>query len=361
MDFVFLGLAVFLLFFNAFFVGAEFALISARRSSIEPAAAQGNSRAVTTLGAMENVSVMMATAQFGITVCSLALGAVGEPALAHLIESPLGLLGIPEGLLHPIAFTISLIIVVGLHVVIGEMVPKNIALAGPDRAALLLGPPLVLISRALHPIVIAMNWLANKILHLFNVEPRDEVASAFTREEVHDMVEESSREGLLDEQERGLLSRALSFESATIADITIPVAEVVNTGRGRPRRELERKAVDSGFSRIAVYDPSVQDRFVGYVHIKDVLTIDDEQWNAAVPDSAVREMPSLRAGAPLREALELMQRSQAHMVQAREADKTVGIVVLEDVVERIVGEIGAEDQAAAQAQGNAGPASGARQ
>ncbi|NHN56332.1 HlyC/CorC family transporter [Calidifontibacter sp. DB0510] len=342
MDWLFLLLAVVLLGLNAFFVGAEFALISARRSSIEPLAQRGDRRAQITLGAMENVSLMMATAQFGITICSLGLGAVGEPALAHLISGPMSALGLPDGLVHPVAFVLALAIVVGLHVVAGEMIPKNIALAGPDRSALWLGPPLVLISRVLKPFVLAMNWLANRVLQLLGVEPRDEVVSTFTRDEVREMVEESSREGLLDEHERELLSRALHFEEGSVREVTIPVADVVLAARSAPRAKLEKLARESGFSRVAIYDPKVQDQFVGYVHVKDVLDNDPGKQSEPVPDGAVRRLPSLAPEATLREALETMRRSQAHMLQVRDGGRTVGIIALEDVIARIVGQIAAQ-------------------
>ena len=142
-DLLAVGLAVVLLALNAFFVGAEFALISARRSQIEPRAQAGSRMARTTLRAMENVSLMMAGAQLGITICSLGLGAVGEPAVAHLLEPVFESLHVPHDLVHPISFVIALAVVVFLHVVLGEMVPKNIAIAGPDRAAVVLGPPML--------------------------------------------------------------------------------------------------------------------------------------------------------------------------------------------------------------------------
>src|SRR6187551_1886299 len=164
-----------LLLVNAFFVGAEFAIISARRSSIEPRAQAGSRAARTVLWAMENVSLMLATAQLGITVCSVSLGVVAEPAIAHALEGPLAAIGLSEAWAHGIAVAIALFIVVGLHVVIGEMVPKNAAVASPDRAALLLGPPLVFLGRVMRPIIAALNWMANGVLRLFGVEPRDEV------------------------------------------------------------------------------------------------------------------------------------------------------------------------------------------
>lgn len=337
MDWLFLGIAVVLLLLNAFFVGSEFALISARRSAVEPMAQQGDRRAVITLRAMEQVSLMMATAQLGITLCSLGLGAVGEPALAHLIEAPLGALGIPGALLHPIAFALALLIVVVLHVVIGEMIPKNIALAGPDRAALWLGPPLMLTGRLLLPLTASMNWLANQVLHLMKVEPRDEIASTFTRDEVHQMVEESSREGLLDEHERDLLARALHFEEGAVDDLVVPAKDVVATHRRADCGAVEELGRRSGFSRIALYDHAVPDRFVGYVHLKDVLSNDPATLDQQVPRQAIRRLPALPEGSSAREALELMRRTQAHMLQVQRDASTIGVVLMEDVLAQMVG------------------------
>src|ERR687897_276309 len=178
------GLAVVLLALNAFFVGAEFALLSARRSQIEPRAQAGSRAARTTLRAMENISLVMAGAQLGITICSLGLGAVGEPPGAHLLEPVFHLARLPDDLLHPVSFVVAMSIVVYLHVVLGEMVPKNIALAGPDRAALVLSPPMMAIVTVLRPVIAGMNMAANAVLRLLRIEPRDEVHSSFTREEV---------------------------------------------------------------------------------------------------------------------------------------------------------------------------------
>ena len=167
-----LWLGLVLLLGNAFFVGAEFALVSARRTKVEPKAAEGSRVARTTLRAMEDLSQMIAAAQFGITVCSLGLGAVAEPALAHLIEPLAEAVNLPDAWLHPVAFTIAMTFVVYLHVVLGEMVPKNLALAGPERAAMVLGPPMVALVTLLKPIVYGLDAVANGVVRLMRVEPR---------------------------------------------------------------------------------------------------------------------------------------------------------------------------------------------
>src|SRR6478609_10316039 len=168
-----------LLALNAFFVGAEFAVISARRSQIEPRAAAGSRAAKTTLYAMEHATLMLATSQLGITVCSLVILNVSEPAIHHLLEVPLGLTSLSYEAISIIAFVVALLLVTFLHVVVGEMVPKNISFSVPTRAALLLAPPLVFVARVFKPVIWSLNGIANSILRLFRVEPKDEATSAY--------------------------------------------------------------------------------------------------------------------------------------------------------------------------------------
>lgn len=160
---------VVLLLVNAFFVGAEFAVISARRSQIEPLAERGKRSAKTALYAMEHATLMLATTQLGITVCSLLILNVSEPAIHHLLEIPLHATGWSEEVIGTVAFIVTLVLVSFLHVVFGEMVPKNISFSMPDRAALLLAPPLVAVGRAVRPIIVALNATANGVLRLFRV------------------------------------------------------------------------------------------------------------------------------------------------------------------------------------------------
>ncbi|QYJ05123.1 hemolysin family protein [Nocardioides panacisoli] len=332
-----LAVAVLLLAANAFFVGAEFALISARRSQIEPRAEAGSRGARTTLRAMEQVSQMMAGAQLGITVCSLGLGAVGEPAVAHLIEPGLDALGVPHGLVHPIAFAIALVIVVCLHVVLGEMVPKNIAIAGPDRAALVLGPAMFTIVTVLRPVIVTINALANGILRLLGIEPKDEVSSSFTRQEVAALVEESHGEGLIAEDEYDRLSGALTFTEKTVEAVTIAPEDLATLPRGATLREVEDLCAATGFSRFPILDGG---KLIGYLHIKDVLEDDPRQRARPVTDRGVRPFASVRLDTPLHEVLEVLQRRGAHLARVvDDAGTTVGVAALEDVIEELVGEI----------------------
>ncbi|WP_210494002.1 hemolysin family protein [Patulibacter sp. SYSU D01012] len=339
-------LAVVLLGLNAFFVGAEFALISARRTEIEPKAEAGSRLAKITLGGMEHVSLMMAGAQLGITICSLGLGSIGEPAVAHVIEPLLHDLGVTEHLLHPIAFAIALLVVVYLHVVIGEMVPKNIALAGPDRAALVLAPILVGIVRVLRPAIAAVNWIANVVLRAAGVEPKDEVTSAFTRDEVAGLVEESHREGMLEHGEGQLLLDALQFEDRTARAVLLPLAELKTVPPEVTPEQVEALAAETGFSRFPVRAPDGS--FRGYLHLKDLLGQRDDARGVSVPARTRRSLPTVRVNDRLRTVLSTMQRSRAHLARVEDVDGTLlGVVALEDVLEELVGEIRDESRRAA--------------
>jgi CBS domain containing-hemolysin-like protein len=330
--------AVALLFGNAFFVGAEFALISARRTQIEPRAAEGSRAARTTLGAMENISLMMAGAQLGITACSLGLGAIGEPAVAHLIERPFAALGMPEALLHPVAFAIALAIVVFLHMVLGEMVPKNIAIAGPERAALLLGPAIYGIVMVLRPVIVALNAMANGALRLLRIEPKEEVSSSYTREEVAALVEESRGEGMIEEEEYDRLAGALGFTEKSVSTVLMRPQTLTTVHRGSTPADVEALCAATGFSRFPVAGEGGE--LLGYLHIKDVLETDRQRRIAPIEDRWVRPFATVGTDDPLHEALEILQRRGSHMARVVDRDAaTLGLVTMEDVIEELVGEI----------------------
>jgi CBS domain containing-hemolysin-like protein len=333
-----LTLAVVLLLANAFFVGAEFALISARRSQIEPRAQDGSRMARTTLRAMENVSLVMAGAQLGITMCSLGLGAVGEPAVAHLLEPGLHALHVPDGLLHPISFAVALVIVVYLHVVLGEMVPKNIAIAGPDRAALVLGPPMMGVVTLLRPVIGALNAVANGTLRVLRVEPKEEVGSTYTREEVAALVEESRGEGLIEEGEYDRLAGALGFTEKTVEAVLMKPDTLATVRRGSTVADVEALCAATGFSRFPVV--AADGEMLGYLHIKDVLETDEERRERVVDDKWIRPFAPVLAGDALHEALETLQRRGAHLARVLGPDgEFMGLATLEDVIEELVGEI----------------------
>lgn len=334
-----IGLTVLLLAANALFVGSEFALLSARRSQIEPRAADGSRAARITLQAMERLSLVMAAAQLGITICTLALGAVSEPVLAHLLEPGFEALRVPDGLVHPLAFVLATALIVYAHVVLGEMVPKNIALAAAERAALVLGPFMLAMVVVLKPFVVALNAMANGVLRLLRVEPKEEVASSFTHDEVAGMVAESRREGLLDEEEYDLLSGALEFNAGTVEQVLLPVADLVTVQVGCTVGDVEAACARTGYSRFPV-TPHDDGAPIGYVHIKDVLAVDEQQRAQPLQATQARPLATAGSSTSLLDALRTMQRRGSHMAQvADESGRFIGVVMLEDVLEELVGEV----------------------
>ncbi len=333
-----LWLALVLLLGNAYFVCAEFALVSARRTKVEPKAAAGSRVARTTLRAMEQLSLMIAAAQFGITVCSLGLGAVAEPAVAHVIEPLAELVNLPGSWVHPLSFAIALAFVVYLHVVLGEMVPKNLALAEPERAAMVLGPPMVAMVTVLKPIVRGLDSLANGVVRLLRIEPRTEVTSTFTLQEVEAMVDESRDEGMLDQSEYERLSGALGFTSRTVAEVLLPLDRVETVDRRARAYDVELRCAETGYSRFPVVggDGSL----TGYLHIKDVLRADPHGRARVVDEKWVRPLASVRVTDTLVNALQILQAKGAHMARVVDDEGTLlGVATLEDVIEELVGEI----------------------
>ena len=249
-----LVLTVLLLAGNAFFVATEFALVSARRSQIEPRAQAGSRLARTTLRALGQMPHMIAGIQLGVTVCSLVLGAISEPAIAHLLEPLFEAAHLPHDLLHPVGFAVALSIIAFLHVVLGEMVPKNITLAGPDRAALLLAPPMLALVTMLHPVIVTLDAMARAILKVIRIEPKDEMSSTFTREEVAALVEESRGEGLLAKEEYDRLAGALGFTEKTVAGVMMRAASMTTVLRGSTGADVEALCAATGYSRFPVVD-----------------------------------------------------------------------------------------------------------
>jgi CBS domain containing-hemolysin-like protein len=333
-----LVVALLLVLGNAFFVGAEFALVSARRTQIEPRAEAGSRMARTTLRAMENISLVIGVNQLGITVCSLVLGAVGEPAIAHLLEPAFEAVHLPDSLVHPVSFVVGLSIIVYLHVVLGEMIPKNIALAGPDRAALVLGPPVWGFVTVLRPVIVVINAIAAAILRLMGVRLMDEVSSTYTREEVAALVEESRGEGLIEPAEYDRLAGALGFTEKPVSTVLMPPETLTTVRRGSTAADIEVLCASTGYSRFPVEGEDGE--LLGYLHIKDALETDEERRTRVVEDKWTRPFATVAADDLLHDALETLQRRGAHMARVVDADGgTLGVATLEDVIEELVGEI----------------------
>ncbi|MEV8529142.1 MULTISPECIES: hemolysin family protein [unclassified Streptomyces] len=327
--------ALLLVLANGFFVGAEFALVSVRRSQIEPLAGE-SARARQVLHGLENLPQMMAAAQFGITVCSLTLGAVAEPTVARLLEPVFQAAHLPEGLVHPLGYVIALALVVSLHLVIGEMVPKNLAMAAPEKTALWFSPGLVAFARVCKPVTIALGACARLILKLFGVEPKDEVEAVFTSVQLGRLVEDSGQAGLLAPEAQERLEDALELGSRPVTDVLLDRDSLITVGCSVTPREVEELTVRTGYSRFPVCAEG--GAFMGFLHVKDVLDVEDRE--RAVPQQLWRPLATLRAELPLDDALTVMRRAAAHLAQVADGSgRVLGLVALEDVLEMLVGEV----------------------
>ncbi|MCM1946009.1 hemolysin family protein [Streptomyces hydrogenans] len=319
---------------NAFFVGGEFSMISVRRSQIEPLARDGDRRARMTLWGLEHISALLATAQLGITVSSLVLGAVAEPAIAHLLEPVFEAAHVPHGLVHPIAFVIALTLATYAHMLIGEMVPKNIALAAPVRTALFLGPPMVALTRALKPVVLGVNAFANLLLRLLRVEPKDEVAAVYTDDQLARMVQDTSAAGLLSPADGERLRDALELGTRPVGEILVPAARMVTVDHRITPARLERTAARAGYSRFPVTGPA--GAVLGYIHIKDTLGVADR--DKPFPRTAFHAVTRVRVDTPLDDTLTVLRAAGSHLAAVTgESGSVLGYVTMEDVLEELVG------------------------
>lgn len=345
-----LALTAVLLLGNAFFVATEFALIASRRSKIEPLALEGSRMARLTLTAMEQTTALVAGIQLGITICSVVLGAVAEPSVAHLVEPVLHAVHAPDGLLHPISFVIALGAVAFLHVVLGEMVPKNITLAGPERAVMVLAPIMLQLVRLFRPLIVALDAVAVLTLRLLRIERKEEIDSTFTLEQVAEMVEESHGEGLLEAGEYDRLAGALGFTEKTVQAVLLPLDTLTTVPSGAPASTVEELCGQTGFSRFPVttavttaVSTSASDsdsELIGYLHIKDVLETDPTKRERSIQSKWIRPFAAVHLDDALHEVLATLQARGSHMARVVDPEgRTLGVATLEDVIEELVGEI----------------------
>ncbi|MEM7140061.1 MAG: hemolysin family protein [Actinomycetota bacterium] len=343
----FLVAAVVLLIANGFFVAAEFALLAARQSRLEPMAETGDDpRAETALASIRDLQSQLAGAQLGITMASLGLGYVAEPAVATLLESAIeSVVDLPSGVLHTISFIIALTIVVVLHMVVGEMVPKNVAIAEPERTARILAPIHAAYVTLFKPVVWFLNLISNGIVKLFGYEPVDELNTALTVNQFHTLLAGAVEEGKIESLERELLSGALDFRARTAGSIMTPRAAMKTVARPSSVAEIERIVNETGHSRIPVEGVGPDD-IIGFVHSKDLLRLPPDARDDQVPLEMMRRMLIVSPDQPVRDLMRAMRRDRRHVALVRSADgRLLGLVTLEDALEALVGDIRDETDA----------------
>ncbi|MFQ5557028.1 MAG: hemolysin family protein [Acidimicrobiales bacterium] len=335
-----LAVSVLLLAANAFFVAVEFALVASRASRLEPQADSGDRRSALALAAIRDLQPQLTGAQLGITMASLGLGFVAEPAVAELLERATeNVVDLPSGLVRTAGFIVALALVVTVHMVLGEMVPKNMSIAGPETSARRLVPVHRIYLVLLGPVISALNGLSRGVVRLLGVEPVDELNTALTVNEFHVLLRGARDEGVIEDTEHDLLSGALEFRARTAGSLMVPGSAMVSVPRSATAREIERLVAERGHTRIPVWG-SDPDDILGFVHAKDLLRLPADAADEPVPLELIRRMLVITPSRSVRELLRTMRRGRIHMALVRDrSNQVLGLVTLEDVLEALVGDI----------------------
>ncbi|HUR08709.1 MAG TPA: hemolysin family protein [Nonomuraea sp.] len=322
---------VLLLAVNGFFVGAEFALISARRTQLEPQAQAGSRRAQAVLAAMNTMPTMLAAAQLGVTLASLMLGAFGEPVVARAVEPLFAAVGLSEKMVHPVAFALALLLVVSAHVIIGEMVPKNLALSGPNTAALWLVPALFVLARAIRPLLSLIKAMSDVVLRLLRIPPTDEIRTVYTSEELPVLIEESRQHKLLRQDERDRMIATLALHARPVSTVMVPIDEVVSVPATIDSLGLQEYAGRYGHSRFPVHGDSPAE-LRGYLHVLDALN-----GHGSRQPLPIRALPLIGETATLADVLATMRKRRAQLAAVTGGGgQMLGVVTLDDVLSGIV-------------------------
>ncbi len=336
--FVAILITLLLVLANGVFVAVEFALVTARRSKMEKLIQAGNRPAKIGVDLMADLPLSISGAQLGITISSLGLGLVAEPAFAKIVESiftePLGF---PSSLAHAIAFGIALFIVVFLHMVLGEMVPKNFALTDPENVLCRLSRFHRFFVFVFGPIIWFLNKVSSLMLKPFGINQVAELGIAYTVQEIHNLIGEVKTSGNMDQTNHDILSGALLFQDQPVSSVMIPWSDVVSVDANLPTDQIQVIAAQSGHSRLPML---LGEKVVGFIHVKDLLYLQESNEQLQINQKRIREILVTSTDRTLDELLREMKETQIHFALVENADQSIqGIATLEDVLEAIVGEI----------------------
>ena len=324
-----------LVLFNGAFVALEFGLLGAMKSAIDAEATAGRKSALAAQRLQRDVLTTLGGAQLGITICSLVIGRLAEPAVASVIEQLVNEFAeISETVLHSVSFAIALALVVVVHMVLGEMVPKNLAITGPERTLLLLARPMALYLSLARPLIRMFQGFSNGLLGLFRVEPTSELDESTTSAELALMVDESHDQGLIDSQEYALIESAIAFGQTPATSVMAQIDHVHSVSVDSEIVEIEDQIVKTGHTRLVVHGADMND-VRGFVHSKDLLGIKEKKQSLA-PD-LIRPMLRVDPESTLPDVLQLMRRSQIHLAVVTSEGTNSGVLTLDDVMRGLVG------------------------
>ncbi|WP_175411916.1 hemolysin family protein [Streptomyces sp. TRM64462] len=329
-----LFVTVLLLAASGFFVAAEFALVAAKRHRVEKAAEEGQRGAKAALAGMRELSLMLAGAQLGITVCTLGLGSISKPAISHQVDPLLLKLGLPAGLSYGIAFAFAMALVVFLHMVVGEMAPKSWAIAHPERSAMLLSPPFRAVVKAVRPLIRVLNKVSNALVRMCRVQPRDELTAVHNREQLTHLVAESERLGLINKTDSELITRSLTEPQTPVAELQVAADDIVTVPPDADVDTILSTATAADRARLLVTDG--QD-VLGSVHARDAL-VARARGRVATARGLARPVPELAGTDSLSHAVEQLRRHRASLAVIRDAEgRLTGLISLDDLLARLMG------------------------
>ena len=326
---------------NGFFVGAEFAFVSVRRTRIETLAEEGSNAAKRLLGILNNLNPYLSAFQLGITLASLGLGYLGEPAVAAVLEPVLGGWGVSTSVTHIISFIIAFILVTSLHIVLGEQAPKLFGLASAERVALATALPMQLFYTLFKPFIILLDWTSVKVVNLFGIDATNEHGSIYTEDELRHLIEVSRKSGHVNKEEQRLINSVFEFSETTVREAMIPRTQIAGITENCTLEEIARAFEQHGYSRLPVYRESL-DNVVGFIHSKDVMPFLLKPGEFSL-DKVLQAPLYIVDSARLEDVLRQMQTAKIHFgFVVDEHGGVEGIITLEDLLEEIVGDISDE-------------------
>lgn len=340
---------IFLVLGNGFFVASEFALVAVRKSRIEALVAEGNKSAERLLGLLNNLNAYISATQLGITLFSLGLGYVAEPAVVRVIEPFLITVGNATGaeflssptLAHTISFIIAFSFITFLHIVFGELAPKTAALELSERVSMLVALPLQIFYKIFYPFIRVLDWTGTKTVRIFGLHPSGEHGSSYTEDEIRQLIKVSEESGHLNEEERRLINRVFEFSETTVKEAMIPRTEIAAISADLTLQEIVKAFQENGFSRLPVFRESMDD-IAGFIHSKDLMPFLLKPKTFKI-EEVLKKPFYVVDTARLEDVLRQMQREKFHFgFVVDEHGGVEGIITLEDLLEEIVGDISDE-------------------
>ncbi|AQR76452.1 hemolysin family protein [Paenibacillus larvae] len=325
-----------LVLLNGFFVAAEFAIVKIRSSRVETLIQEGNARARFAKSITQNLNAYLSACQMGITLTSLGLGWIGEPAVAKMIEPLFIRLGAPDTLIHTLSFIIGFTLITALHIIIGEQYPKTYAIRKSEHVTLWVSVPLMLFYKLMLPFIWLLNSVSNWMLKKSGIEPEGEHEEVHSEEEIRMIVQESHENGLIDQTEFTLVHNVFDFTETHAKEIMIPRTDIICLYEHRSYEENKQIAIMHLHTRYPVCNPD-KDNIIGFVHIKDLLKTEMELTSIT---ELIRPLLSVPDSMPISSLLKLMQKNKTEMaLLIDEYGGTSGLVTIEDILEEIVGDI----------------------